>query len=192
LTPAAGKRFALRLGGEVHQIEVSQPTALTYQVVVDGQPVELQLAPLGKDVPDRTAPASKMFRILVGGRWLSVVVSADRGALPQVTVNGDALDVEVMPTGARGAAPAQKTQRAAGGQSTSTETQKRITAVMPGRIVAVSVTVGQPVSAGREVCVLEAMKMEQIIRAPMDGVVKQTPIKPGQSVAAGDLLVELE
>jgi biotin carboxyl carrier protein len=63
---------------------------------------------------------------------------------------------------------------------------------MHGRVVAVSVKPGDRVSPGSEVCILEAMKMEQSIRVSGEGVVKEVHIKPGQQVASGDILVELE
>lgn len=51
---------------------------------------------------------------------------------------------------------------------------------------------GDRVSAGDEVCVVEAMKMEQSIRSPRDGVVKTVHVQPLDSVNADDPLVELE
>jgi propionyl-CoA carboxylase alpha chain len=63
---------------------------------------------------------------------------------------------------------------------------------MPGRIVAVTVRPGDSVSAGQEVCVVEAMKMEQSIRATTAGVVKAVHTKPMEQVGADEPLVELE
>jgi biotin carboxyl carrier protein len=51
---------------------------------------------------------------------------------------------------------------------------------------------GDQVSAGDEVCVVEAMKMEQSIRSPRDGVVKAVHVQPLDSVNPDDPLVELE
>jgi len=48
------------------------------------------------------------------------------------------------------------------------------------------------VSAGDEVCVVEAMKMEQSVRTGRDGVVKAVHVRPMDSVSANDPLVELE
>ncbi len=63
---------------------------------------------------------------------------------------------------------------------------------MPGRVMSISVRPGDRVSAGDEVCVVEAMKMEQSIRAPRDGVVKTIHVQPLDSVSANDPLIELE
>lgn len=63
---------------------------------------------------------------------------------------------------------------------------------MPGKVIAILVRPGDQVSAGDEVCVVEAMKMEQSIRAYRDGVVKTVHVQPMDSVRANDPLIELE
>jgi biotin carboxyl carrier protein len=63
---------------------------------------------------------------------------------------------------------------------------------MPGRVMSILVRPGDRVSAGDEVCVVEAMKMEQSILAPRDGVVKTIHVQPLDSVSANDPLIELE
>ena len=61
-----------------------------------------------------------------------------------------------------------------------------------GRVMSVMVRPGDAVFAGDEVCVVEAMKMEQSILAHRDGVVKTVFVQPLDSVSANDPLVELE
>ncbi len=63
---------------------------------------------------------------------------------------------------------------------------------MPGRVMSILVRPGDRVSAGDEVCVVEAMKMEQSIRTSRDGVVKAVHVQPLDPVNADDPLVELE
>ena len=63
---------------------------------------------------------------------------------------------------------------------------------MPGRVMSILVRPGDTVSTGDEVCVVEAMKMEQSILAHRDGVVKTVFVQPLDSVNANDPLVELE
>ena len=58
--------------------------------------------------------------------------------------------------------------------------------------MSITVRPGDRVSAGDEVCVVEAMKMEQSIRAARDGVVKTIHVQPLDSVNANDPLIELE
>ena len=62
---------------------------------------------------------------------------------------------------------------------------------MPGTILDVKVSNGQAVKKGDVLCILEAMKMENEIKAPRDGVVVSVNVSKGQSVASGDVLLSL-
>lgn len=64
-------------------------------------------------------------------------------------------------------------------------------APMPGRILAVHAAVGDTVAAGQRVAVLEAMKMENELRAPVDGVVAAVPVQAGQSVEKNTVIIEI-
>ncbi|KAJ8256075.1 hypothetical protein COCON_G00199390 [Conger conger] len=63
---------------------------------------------------------------------------------------------------------------------------------MPGTVVAVSVQPGDTVAEGQEICVIEAMKMQNSMTAAKMAKVKSVHCKPGETVGEGDLLVELE
>jgi pyruvate carboxylase subunit B len=63
---------------------------------------------------------------------------------------------------------------------------------MPGLVARVLVEVGQRVEAGTGVVVLEAMKMENELRAGQAGLVRAIPVSPGQAVEKGQLLVEFD
>ncbi len=63
---------------------------------------------------------------------------------------------------------------------------------MPGRVISILVRPGDRVATGDEVCVVEAMKMEQSIRAHRDGIVKTVFVQPMDPVKADDPLIELE
>jgi biotin carboxyl carrier protein len=68
----------------------------------------------------------------------------------------------------------------------------KIKSPMPGKVVKVLVKVGDEVKSGQGVAVVEAMKMENELRSPRDGVVKETPAQEGQAVEAGQTLVTIE
>jgi propionyl-CoA carboxylase alpha chain len=70
------------------------------------------------------------------------------------------------------------------------DTSKMVLSPMPGLVVTIDVQAGQEVRAGEAVAVIEAMKMQNIIRAERDGVVKAVNAKAGDSVAADEVLVE--
>jgi 3-methylcrotonyl-CoA carboxylase alpha subunit len=65
-------------------------------------------------------------------------------------------------------------------------------APMPGKVMKVVAVPGQRVRKGEEVLVVEAMKMENAVRAPRDGVVKSVAVRVGDAVIPGVVLVELE
>ena len=67
-----------------------------------------------------------------------------------------------------------------------------ITAQMPGVILKVNVKPGDEVTAGTPLCVLVAMKMENEIRSPIDGVVKEVYITGGDKVAVNDKMLVVE
>jgi len=70
------------------------------------------------------------------------------------------------------------------------DTSKSVISPMPGLVVTIDVAEGQAVREGEVICVIEAMKMQNILRAEHDGVVKTVSAKAGDSVAADEVLVE--
>jgi 3-methylcrotonyl-CoA carboxylase alpha subunit len=67
-----------------------------------------------------------------------------------------------------------------------------LTAPMPGRVIAVKASPGQELAKGDEILIVEAMKMENAIRAPRAGRLKAIAVKLGDMVAPGTVLAELE
>uniref|UniRef100_A0A8C6ZES1 Propionyl-CoA carboxylase alpha chain, mitochondrial n=1 Tax=Nothoprocta perdicaria TaxID=30464 RepID=A0A8C6ZES1_NOTPE len=72
------------------------------------------------------------------------------------------------------------------------DTSSILRSPMPGTVVAVSVKPGDTVSEGQEICVIEAMKMQNSLAAAKTGKVKAVHCRAGDTVGEGDLLVELE
>ena len=66
-----------------------------------------------------------------------------------------------------------------------------INAPIPGRIIRLLVNVGDKVTAGQGVVIMESMKMEQTIESAIDGIVKNILVSPGDAVAHGQAMVEL-
>jgi propionyl-CoA carboxylase alpha chain len=63
---------------------------------------------------------------------------------------------------------------------------------MPGLVTRLEVKTGDMVEPGQTVAIMEAMKMENILRAPKAATVKATPVKAGESVAVHQVIVEFE
>jgi propionyl-CoA carboxylase alpha chain len=70
------------------------------------------------------------------------------------------------------------------------DTSRLVVSPMPGLVVSMDVEVGQEVKIGETLCVIEAMKMQNIIRAERDGVLKAVGAKAGDSVSADEVLAE--
>ena len=62
---------------------------------------------------------------------------------------------------------------------------------MPGKIVSVGVSVGDTVTKGQSILVLESMKMENTIAAPVDGTVSSVLVAAGDAVQHGQSLAEI-
>jgi acetyl/propionyl-CoA carboxylase alpha subunit len=88
--------------------------------------------------------------------------------------------VYAIPRPREGARPAQRGDK------------NGLEATMPGKVIAVKAAPGQAVKKGDEVVVIEAMKMENALRAPRDGTIKTVAVKVGDMVGPGAVLVELE
>ena len=143
--------------------------------------------------------AVRTIRVKVGERWYTVEV-ADMSTSPiEVTVDGETIYVEVeglptaRPAPSRPMTPmAPRPGPARPRPAPTRPSDKVIRSPMPARVIAVTVRPGDTVSAGQEVCVLEAMKMEQSIHAPQAGIVKTVHTRPLEQVGVDDPLVELE
>jgi len=141
------------------------------------------------------------LRIKVGDNWYNVEVGELTQSPVQVTVEGETFLVEVE------GLPTQPTSRPRRGRtqtpgivvpppptrgSAGSGPDNIIASPLSGRVISILVRPGDRVSAGQEVCVVEAMKMEQSIRAARDGVVKEILVQPMDSVRTNDPLIELE
>lgn len=88
-------------------------------------------------------------------------------------------------------APATAVSAAAEPAAVSGETNIQVECPMPGKVLSISVSVGQRVNAGECLMIVEAMKMENEIVAPQSGTVKQILVSQGTTVDTGDILTVL-
>lgn len=141
------------------------------------------------------------IRVRVGDHWYTVEVGDLTQSPVQVTVDGETFDVDIdlasTPSPPRRGRPAggltvpEALPATASGSGAPID-DDILRSPMPGRVMSVMVRPGDTVNAGDEVCVVEAMKMEQSILAHRDGIVKTVFVQPLDSVNANDPLVELE
>ena len=141
------------------------------------------------------------LRVRIGDNWYNVEVGdLDRSPV-QVTVDGETFTIEVeglpgqMPTRPRRGrtqTPGILVPPPASRVNPTSGDGNFIRSPMPGRVISILVRPGDRVSVGQEVCVVEAMKMEQSIRSPQNGVVREIRVQPMDSVRTNDPLMELE
>jgi biotin carboxyl carrier protein len=130
----------------------------------------------------RRLPDGEVYSLLVNGRSHEVRVQPVGDHL-EVTVRGTTIPVEVRHPLEK---VLQSVQRAAGARSGET-----IVAPMPGLIVTLRVKVGDTISAGESVAVIEAMKMQNDLTARHGGVVTHVLVEERASVSAGQALIRI-
>ena len=118
---------------------------------------------------------SETRKVIVDGEEFEVELERD-GEMWKATVEGKTFEIQVPDAG-----PAPKQRRSAGGKS---KKSGKVTANIPGKVVTVEVTIGQEVEEGQVVMILEAMKMQNEIQAPVSGTVTEIHCEEGQSIEA--------
>jgi biotin carboxyl carrier protein len=176
-------QYELEIGRRLHQVIVER-AGLRFVVTVDGR-------------------THHVDGVQVDARTLSLMVerAADpRGGARETSGPGGSYDVTVVPDPARdllivgvGPIPVQvaangRRQRRGGTGGAVVAGPHRIVAPMPGKIVRVAIERGETVRARQTLVVIEAMKMENELRAGRDGIVTELHAREGSSVEAGTLL----
>lgn len=164
-------KYEVSLGGRVIEVDLTGARPR-----VDGVEVEADLVPVA---------GSELYHLRVDGRSLPLQVRRGEGrGRWEVGVRGRWLAVTAEDERSR------VIREMAGAQAV--ESERTITAPMPGLVVRVEVEVGQQVRAGEGVVVVEAMKMENELKAPGDGVVARIDVVAGDTVEKGAVLLVLE
>ena len=162
----------VKLEGRWHTVEVGDLSERPVRAVVDGVSVEVDV---GDAARDALAPAAVSA--------VSAVAAPARGAPPPAVRRAPAPTSTSSPSAA--APPGAVASEPA-------NPNKVFSAPMPGIILEISVKPGDQVVTGDTICVLEAMKMQQRLRADWSGVVKSVLVAVGQQVMDGAPIVELE
>ncbi|MBI2918100.1 MAG: biotin attachment protein [Chloroflexi bacterium] len=143
---------------------------------------------------------AKVYLITVRGRTYRVEVGDLSRSPVEVKVDGEAVLVELPApeeatphpsTATRVPPTAAPVTPPPGPAAPAAPPARAVKAPMPGKILAVRVKMGDHIHRGDEICVLEAMKMEQAVRSTTEGVVRTVRVQEGQTVAFGDTMVEL-
>jgi biotin carboxyl carrier protein len=100
-------------------------------------------------------------------------------------VDGWRIEVDVEPAARAALRERARRGREEAGHSGPTE----VHAIIPGVVVSVSVAPGDQVVAGQQLLAVEAMKMQNELRAPRDGTIERVAVAPGRTIEVGDLLL---
>ena len=174
---------------------LSGPERSHWVVVVDDEPAEVDLAggidALTVTLPDGERrvlsniswrPGDALFRGELEGRPFSVTVAR---AAEGFVIRHRAARAKVLVLTPTSADLHKRLPK-----KIPPDTSRLVVAPMPGLVVSMDVAPGEEVKSGQVICVLEAMKMQNIIRAERDGAIKSVGAKAGDSVAADDILAE--
>ncbi|MFI5229005.1 MAG: acetyl-CoA carboxylase biotin carboxyl carrier protein subunit [Gemmatimonadales bacterium] len=165
-------RYLVRIDGEEHEVVLDMDgvrldgrEVAAHVAPVDGTPV--RLVTIGREVHRvvvRRGIAAGSYTLWLGGFRFEVEALDERTRAIR--------DLSAKSAGPAGPAP--------------------LIAPMPGLVVRVAVQAGDAVQAGQGLVVMEAMKMENELRAPAAGRVRAVHATPGSAVEKGTLLIELE
>uniref|UniRef100_A0A8D1MZK6 Propionyl-CoA carboxylase alpha chain, mitochondrial n=1 Tax=Sus scrofa TaxID=9823 RepID=A0A8D1MZK6_PIG len=172
----ANWELSIRLHDEVHTVTASN-SGPTFSVEVDGSKL---------NVTSTWNLASPLLSVSIDGTQRTIqCLSRDAGGNMSIQFLGTVYKVHIL---TKLAAELNKFML----EKAAEDTSSILHSPMPGLVVAVSVKPGDLVAEGQEICVIEAMKMQNSMTAGKTGKVKSVHCKAGDTVGEGDLLVELE
>jgi biotin carboxyl carrier protein len=164
---------------------------MKYLVSVSGREIEVEVdgdrvtvAGAARTATLRTIAGTSTRQLLVEGRPTVLTLRSAGHGQWTLGLGGDRWEAEVVDERTRYIRSLTAGADAARGPAT-------LRAPMPGLVVRVLVETGQEVAGGAGVVVLEAMKMENELKAPAAGVVGAVRVRPGEPVEKGQVLVEL-
>jgi biotin carboxyl carrier protein len=183
-TPSTGVGL---LGGVASDPSAVPSAAVEQRLSLDGEPLDAVLEHMDATrAIVREHPGASPHRILLGGPG-AATGPLGPGALQrqELVVDGWRFEVEVEPAARAALRERARRGRDEAGRSGPTE----VHAIIPGVVVSVSVTAGDEVAAGQQLLVVEAMKMQNELRAPRDGIIERVAAAPGETIEVGDLLL---
>lgn len=138
------------------------------------------------------------YRVRIGEKEYTVEIADPHARPVQAIVDGEPIEVwpesgaAAVEVSGKAKKPAAPAPQAAPKPAAPAAGAGVITAPLPGVVVSIAVKEGDTVEPGMEVCVLEAMKMNNPIRSTMSGTVKAVHVAVGQQVQYGAPLITLE
>jgi biotin carboxyl carrier protein len=166
-------QYEIEVGGRIRHVSVAREGA-TFAITVDGRTRRVDVARID----------AHTLSLILDNVWPADAVVFSSPANGHLTVDVNGASVPVVLNGRLRSADAAETKGPKGSD--------RLVAPMPGKVVRVLVKAGDVVSARQPLVVVEAMKMENELRAGRDGTVAEVRAREGQSVDAGALLIVIQ
>jgi len=164
---------------------------MRYFVEIEGRTIEVDLDGdrvavdgIAMDVDLRAGSGTRLGHMLLNGRsWPLNAAQGGRPGIWTLQIAGRTWEVEVLDERTRAI-------REMTGATPSNRGPRPVRAPMPGLVVRVTVVPGQSVRPGQGVVIVEAMKMENELKADGGGIVSRVLVSPGQAVEKGAVLIE--
>jgi len=167
-----------------------------YVILLDGRPHVAGMRPDGGayrvdiDGDSRLAtsdwqPSQPLLRVRVGRHVATVQIERSPGSAFRLVHRGVVRRVQVL-------SPRAAELLALMPEKKAPDTSRLLLSPMPGLLASVAVTQGQEVKAGEALAIVEAMKMENVLRAERDGRVARIRANPGDSLAVDQVILEFE
>lgn len=167
--------YVALIDGEEREVEIVEISPGQFQIVLDDRRLEVDVQPT----------SASTLSCLVDDRSYHVEIERLPDGANNLMVRGQILNVEVLDLRKYRLRRAQESMEGPGGPA-------EITAPMPGKVVAVLVADGDEVVKGQGLLVVEAMKMENELKAPRDGVIRKLTVDEGTAVEGGTVLCVVE
>ncbi|MGC3948184.1 MAG: biotin/lipoyl-binding protein [Chryseolinea sp.] len=155
-----------------HSLEINIASS---SLTINGNPVSVDIAPLGPDrfhiIRDNKSYTAEILEVNKQSKTVTIRINGSTHSVQLKDKFDMLLEQLGMTNGSSGRL-------------------NNIKAPMPGLIIDLRVTAGQTIQVGDSLLILEAMKMENIIKASGEGTVKRVLVKKGDSVEKGQVLIE--
>jgi biotin carboxyl carrier protein len=158
--------YAVKVDNKEFKVNAER-SGRSFAVFLDGKKTNVEVA----------HEEGSQLTLIIGSQPYTIVMESE----DQVVVNGEAYSVEVVDE------EIQRFMKAAPDKFQKKELA--VKGVMPGLVMEVSVKEGDTIKKGDGLLIVEAMKMQNEMKAPRDGVVNKVLVKKGQTVNSGDVLV---
>ncbi len=165
--------FIAKLGDQTYTVDIEEVGSSLYRIAVDGN----------EFLVDGKQTGQNNYSLIINHRSFEVDVDTSEDEY-RVLVDGRSYHIHLVD---------ERRMRLGGFQAgIQLQGRQEVTVPMAGNVIAVLVAEGDRGDKGQGLVIVEAMKMENEIRSPIDAEIKEVRVKTGQSVEAGETLMVLE